>query len=310
MNSPITVLLVSVCITTFASIVDADEPRIAYMDNGQSYVFKADDRPILKYNHAVIQPPEGIDSVYARSGHIHPLYTPQGKVVTDDFSDDHAHQHGLFNAFVKAKVEGETLDFWNQHRKNANVKFLSSTPTKKKSTLITHQEHYRIRDNQPIFRETWKLTPSVQAGCFVVDLSIEIKNITDKKITIQKNHYGSLGLRGSGKWRDAEKSQFGFTTASGKHRKNGNQSREEWVCMHGKIDGESCGVVIVGRPTNFRHPQPARLHPNMPYFSFAPMSLGAFDIEPDETFRSQFRIITFDGKFNRDTIAQLARFED
>lgn len=287
----------------------AEDPKVTFKDDGKNYLFKFGEKPILRYNHAVIQPPKGIDPLYARSGHIHPLFTPKGKVVTDDFSDDHAHQHGLFNAIVKAKVDGETLDFWNQHRKNANVRYSGVTKTKKNSMLKTHQEHYRLRDNKVVFKETWTIEPSFQKGCFVIDFTMELKNATAKKVIIQKNHYGSFGLRGSGQWRNPGKTDFEFTTASGKHRSDGNQSREQWVAMHGKIDGSYCGIAVISHPKNFRHPEPARLHPKMPYFSFAPMSLGSFEIKPGETYHSKFRIVTFDDELNPKTISHLSKFK-
>ena len=76
------------------------------------------------------------------------------------------------------------------------------------------------------------------------------------------------------------------------------QNHEDWVLMQGKINGAICGVAVIGHPDNFRAPQPARLHPKMPYFSFAPMALGSFDLEAGEKMTSRFRILTFDGKLD------------
>ena len=49
-------------------------------------------RQVLRYNIAVVEPPEGIASHYRRSGYIHPLYSPTGEVLTGDLAPDHAHQ--------------------------------------------------------------------------------------------------------------------------------------------------------------------------------------------------------------------------
>ena len=66
--------------------------------------------------------------------------------------------------------------------------------------------------------------------------------------------------------------------------------------MYGKIDGDWCGIAAIAHPDNFRYPQPVRLHPEKPYFCFAPMVLGDFQIKPNEPYVSRFRFVAFDGK--------------
>ena len=45
-----------------------------------------------------------------------------------------------------------------------------------------------------------------------------------------------------------------------------------------------------------------RLHPKMPYFCFAPMVAGEFQIEPDKPYVSRYRFIAFDGKVDSQRI--------
>ena len=306
--------LIATCvISVFSSFTVANDnefnrdDKISVSEVATKIIFKNGERKVLVFNHKDVKPPKGIDKIYTRSGYIHPLYSPAGKVVTDDFSDDHAHQHGLFHAFVKAKVDGEMLDFWNQQKRTANVKCDSVlVDPRNPSRIKTVQTHYRSRDEKPIFKETWTIDVSSQKGCNVVDLMINIVNISGEKVVIEKNHYGSFGLRGSGQWRNPDKTAFEFVTSSEHNRKTGNLKREKWVAMVGKVDGKFCGVAVIAHQDNFRHPQPARLHPTMPYFSFAPMNLGSYDILNEQGSKSQFRIVTFDGKLDRKKIESLA----
>ena len=82
---------------------------------------KLDGRTIFAYHKTITKPPAGIDPLYQRSGFIHPLATRSGLVVTDDFPPDHAHQHGLFFAWVNTTFDGRKVDFWNQHSKTGRV---------------------------------------------------------------------------------------------------------------------------------------------------------------------------------------------
>ena len=56
-----------------------------------------------------------------------------------------------------------------------------------------------------------------------------------------------------------------------------------------------CGVTVLDHPGNFRFPQPVRLHPNKPYFCFAPMVLGEFEISPGHPYTSRYRLYVHDG---------------
>ena len=93
-----------------------------------------------------------------------------------------------------------------------------------------------------------------------------------------------------------------ISTDQGLNRQAANNSRPKWIAMSGLIDGAICGVAAMGHPSNFRSPQPIRVHPKKPYFCFAPMILGDFEIKKDQAYISTFRIVTFDGKLNEEQL--------
>jgi hypothetical protein len=72
--------------------------------------------------------------------------------------------------------------------------------------------------------------------------------------------------------------------------------------MHGPVDGQECGVVVMNHPENFRYPQWVRLHPSKPYFVFAPMVNKPFTIEPGKPYISKFRYLLHDGTPDHEVI--------
>jgi hypothetical protein len=54
----------------------------------------------------------------------------------------------------------------------------------------------------------------------------------------------------------------------------------------------------MGHPNNFRASQPVRLHPDKPYFCFAPEIVGPFTIARQESFVSRYRFLIFDGEID------------
>ncbi|MDB4632085.1 PmoA family protein [bacterium] len=319
--------LIFITLFTFSTSAYCDDAVHAKIDDdGKSLKFQIGGKPVFSYNHQIIDPPMGIERVYRRSGYIHPIYSPNGKRVTDDFSDDHAHQHGVFFAFVKAKTNETVVDFWNQHLKKGDVEHARIVSIDEKEEIAKVQlNHVAFRHaekpdlkqknketqlvkKQRVFSETWTLSASKQLDCFVIELKSQIKNVTPKTVVIQKNHYGSFGIRGAREWRKPNESKLQFSTGTGKKRKNGNQSPEQWAAMTGMVDHQRCGVAVICSQKNFRFPQPVRLHPTMPYFSFAPMATEGFEIKSNEVLESKYRIVTFDGEIMPETIERLTDF--
>jgi hypothetical protein len=56
--------------------------------------------------------PVGVDPRFTRSSYIHPLYSLDGDILTQDFPRDHGHHHGLFWAWPVVEVRGVRTSNW------------------------------------------------------------------------------------------------------------------------------------------------------------------------------------------------------
>jgi len=57
--------------------------------------------------------PKSIDGKYERCNYIHPLWAPDGTVLTEDFPADHLHHRGIFWAWHQIYADGKNLgDGW------------------------------------------------------------------------------------------------------------------------------------------------------------------------------------------------------
>ena len=275
-----------------------------------------DGRTIFAYHKAIVEPPAGIDPLYRRSGFIHPLATRSGLVVTDDFPPDHAHQHGLFFAWVNTTFDGRKVDFWNQHTKTGRVgndpndpdpTFVGGPIAADFHATLRHEDTTAPGGPAPVLTERWAFQFYDIAGSVVIDLVSEQQCAGTKPLKLNKHIYGGLGYRGNRQWLDpmakgdeppdpARSGHSDFTTAEGKHRRDGNHTRPRWADLSGEVDGKVGGLTILDHPANFRFPQPVRLHPNKPYLSFAPEVLGEFEIVPGRKYVSRYRLIVHDGR--------------
>jgi hypothetical protein len=90
--------------------VRAGEFRFRDLD-AKSLELSEDGRPVLVYNHGTMLK-DGVPADRARCCYIHPLYAPNGAVLTDDFPRDHYHHRGVSWMWPVVKVQGKTYDLW------------------------------------------------------------------------------------------------------------------------------------------------------------------------------------------------------
>lgn len=72
---------------------------------------RENDKPVVAYNYAP-QLHNGAPELKRRSSYVHPVWAPNGAVVTDDFPSDHWHHRGIFWAWPVVKIQGKAFDLW------------------------------------------------------------------------------------------------------------------------------------------------------------------------------------------------------
>ena len=83
-------------------------------------------KPVLRYQADKIPPRPDITAEFHRGGYLHPLFTPSGVLVTDDYPKDHKHHHGIWTAWTSTEYEGRKPDFWNMGGKKARKDHVST----------------------------------------------------------------------------------------------------------------------------------------------------------------------------------------
>ncbi len=293
---------------------------------GRGITATCDGKPILKYNIATKEPPHPIEKLFRRSGYIHPVFTPSGKEVTGDFAQDHPHQHALFNAWTNTTFQGHDVDFWNQRKQQGRVAHdkVIEVGDDFFTVQLRHEDITDAKKPVTVLLETWTIRVLGKVdGANVFDITSKQTCVAQAPLRINEYHYGGMGIRCHNSWATKEGAsalkrfqkagaqqesmtmppmeltRHRFMTSEGKGRLDGNHTRPLWVNLSGLVDDELAGVTVMGHRTNFRFPQPVRLHPSKPYFCFAPMVIGEFSIHPREEYVSKFRYVVHDGEMKR-----------
>lgn len=297
---------------------ESPAPRVTATRDGGAVRIATDGREMLRYQGEKTALPEGFEPQFQRGGYIHPVTTPAGKAVTDDYPKNHKHHHGVWSPWTKTKFEGRTPDFWNMGAKTGTVEFVEMGETWSGPVAAGLSAKHRFVDlsakpePKPALNETWTITAyhggagaaPVEGDSFhIFDLRSVQTTAGDSPLVLPQYHYGGMGFRGSGAWDGKDKSQM--LTSEGKDRANGNESRGRWVAISGMLDGKGAWCAMLCSPANFRFPQPLRLHPGEPFICWAPQQLGEFSIEPGKPYTMSYRFIAGDGKLDAKLIERL-----
>ena len=327
---------------TFGIDIESDSAPVNFFcrENEEAITIFDGEMPVLTYHKAKQSGPEGTDPVYRRSGYIHPLVTPSGRDVTGDFAGSHPHQHGLFTAWVNTKFDGRKIDFWNQQKRTGTVTHsrtlnVSSENIGSGFSVELHHQDVTVGEKPvTVLNEKWEVRAmSGGDNYYAFDFVSQQECATDKPLELLKHVYGGVGIRGNTEWeksgaqraltnwnREQTRGQLknesqpppgievmghDFLTSENKRRTDGNHTRARWTAIYGPVEGKMAGVAILMHPDNFRSPQHVRLHPTMPYFSYAPVVAGSFNIEPGVSFVTKMQVVAFDGEPNVEQLESL-----
>ena len=271
-------------------------------------------KPVLEYVKTEKPVPEGIEPHFRRSGYIHPVYTPAGQEITGDFPADHAHQHALFLAWTKAEFDGKKVDFWNQAKALGKIEFREVVDVKREEQQVSFSVKHAFtvgagEERTDVLHEIWTVTVhQTPDDHFLFDIESVQECASSKPLNLPEYHYGGMAFRGNDQWlkeKDDHSTHPGdvqYLTSEGKDRWEGNHTRPHWVAFSGKIDGQDASAAVFCSPKNFRSPQSVRIHPEKPYFCFAPMVEGAFAIEPGQPYISRYRYLVTSGTIDEEMI--------
>jgi hypothetical protein len=289
------------------------ERIVTQKPEGSRIDFSYDGKAVASYQcEAKESPRPGLDPRFLRGGYLHPLRTPSGKTVTDDYPVNHLHHHGVWMAWTKAAVDGRETDFWNMGQGKGRVDFLkmdSSWSLTDNAGIIAHQKYTDLTSGSPldVLDEKWTVSvPRPAASYNIIDLESEQVPLNGKTLELPIYHYGGIGIRGLEAW-NGKGDAATFTTSENvtdRIKMNGQPAR--WIRMTGKVEGGGlAGIAILSHPENYRSPQPVRIHPTEPFISFAPQTNAAMAIKPGETYRSRYRFIISDGEVDAALLERL-----
>ena len=284
------------------------KPAVTVTQNDVGLVLASQDKSILQYQTAVHDVPEGIDPLYKKSGFVHPVWSPDGEVLTAIQPEDHYHHYGIWNPWTKTHIQGREVDFWNLARDMATVRFaglLSKVSGPVFGGFKVRQEHVDFKGESGaqialnelldvrVFVTQWQGEP-----VWIVDYTSTFNNALSVPVELDAYRYGGgLGYRATKAWTNRNSHVL---TSEGKTRVNADGTRARWCDITGATTQGQAGILFLSHTANRQHPEPMRVWPpnatnGYVFFEFCPIRHVAWTLQPNQDYVLRYRMVIHNG---------------
>jgi hypothetical protein len=267
-------------------------------------------KPVLVYHHAWVDPPEGADKKFRRTGYIHPLYGLDGEILTQDFPEDHYHHRGVFWGWPRGEWKGKRLDTWGlSNSRQANCTLLDSG-TDGKTAFLESQTDWILDEapEEPIVRETVRIdVHEASAVGRAMDFTITLKNITDAPLQLKGALEENKGYGGFNFRPDATRKPMHFTTALGPQAEDTFEVASPWVDVsYATAPGAKTqsGAAIFQHPANPNYPHSHWLVRHYAFLGHAWPGNTPVELVPGKEITVKYRLYTHRGTAEEGKVAE------
>lgn len=267
-------------------------------------------REVFTYRTSPTKFPDGrpdLTPAFRRGAYIHPVLTPSGVQVTDDYPANHRHHHGIWFAWSQAVFEGRKTDTWNMGDLKGTVEFVGLDSVWSGPVTAGFRSRHRQVDlttgtARVMLEEVWNVRVwDIGMGegkpAHVFDLDVTDACAGDAPVKLPVYRYGGIGVRGNWAWNGTNRMHF-LNSEGVTDRSKGDKGETvgRWAYLGGPVGDRWAGVAVLGHPANVYAPQPQRIHPSEPFLSLAPQQAGVVEIAPGRPLRLKYRFVALDGR--------------
>jgi len=128
-------------------------------------------KPVFTYNYGMQLAP-GVPDSRRRSGYLHPVWAPDGTVLTDDFPADHYHHRGLSWMWPVVMIEGKRYNLWEIEGLRQKFARWTARETKPGSARLGVENGWYLGDRRVACETVEILVHPASAGRRILDLTL------------------------------------------------------------------------------------------------------------------------------------------
>jgi len=271
------------------------------------FILKKNHRNVLRYQASTLMPPPGEDEAFKRSGFVHPLFAPNGAVLTEIQPKDHIHHYGIWNPWAKTTFQGEEVDFWNLKKRQGTVQHARVLNTRQgdvfsEMEFLHHHVAWPESARQTVAMAERHIIRSFNMDKDVFMVEFEFHLTPRDTITLEEYRYSGFVFRGTAGWTNQSSD---FITSEGLDRDRADGQRARWCIVSVETPQGRAGIFFMGNPANYNHPEPLRVWPSDGnggrgdvFINFSPTRNTSWELKPGNTYVLGYRLIVFNGEMD------------
>ncbi len=291
---PLVAALLALC----ALPVSADR-AFAFKEIGPTAIELSEEgKPVYVYNFGMTLA-KGFPESMRRAVYLHPVFAPDGTVLSDDFNPNHPHHRGIFWAWPSITVNGKKDDIWGVGGFRQQFVRWEGRETTGDTARLAVENGWYDGDRKFVEEHVTIVAHPAEGHRRTLDFTLRFEAVSDPVTVVgtpdQQKGYGGFTFRfatpeGGG-------SKTVITTDQGVSAQDGVMSRHPWAQIGGIYKGKAAGARVEDDPSNPGYPKNGWLmrHElcclNVSYPGRDPIVL-----QPGKPLTLKYRVILFAGE--------------
>jgi hypothetical protein len=254
-------------------------------------------KPVFVYNFGMVLAP-GFPETMRRSGYLHPIYAPNGALLSDDFNADHPHHRGISWMWPEVTVGGKQGDLWMV--KNFQQRFIrwQAQEVHADSARLAVENGWFDGDRQFVKENVEILVHTVSEDRRTIDFTLQFEAI-DQPVQVAGTSEGKKGFGGfcfRFAPRDGGPAETVIRTEQGVMKKDAVLSPHPWAEIAGNFQGKAAGGRIDDNPANPGYPKNGwLLRHGFGFLNVSYPGLQPITLEPGKPLTLKYRVTLFSG---------------
>jgi len=208
-------------------------------------------KPVFVYNYGLMRK-EGAPADRARGCYLHPVYAPDGTVITDDFPRDHYHHRGISWMWPIVRIDGVQHDLWTLRGiRDQFVRWTAREAGAGQARLGVENGWY-VGDRRALKETVEVVAWPAREGRRDLDLTLRFEAL-ERPIELrgepaQKKGYGGLSFR------FAPRTDTVIRTDAGIEKGDSNMAPHPWAELEGLFAGRRAGARVTIDPAHPGYP--------------------------------------------------------
>jgi hypothetical protein len=290
-----TVLLLALCLAPLG----AESSPFSFREAGATGLELLDGgKPVFVYNYGPVLA-SGFPETMRRSDYLHPVYAPDGTVLTDDFNADHPHHRGISWMWPEVKVGDKKGDIWMVQGFRQQFVRWKARETAGPNARLAVENGWFDGERKFVKEEAEIVVHPAADNRRILDFTLRFEAI-DRPVQIAGTPDGKKGFGGfcfRFAPRDGGEKATVIRTDKGIEKKDAVLGRHPWAEITGAFKGHPAGARIDDGPTNPGFPNNGwLLRHGFGFLNVSYPGLEPIALQPGKPLELKYRVTLFAGE--------------